>query len=651
MSNRADLPKQIYITEGVLRQVEQEISDRPPEQGGALLGPPGFPAVTRFIYDSWAHTTGASYVPSDELIDQVPRIERHEDLEFKGIIHSHPAGIGHPSGQDIHGPFTKALNENPHLSFFLGPILTHDRTVFDHKSHHVKCGRGTIAFYIAYREGSRTEVQAIRCQVVTDKELAWHMSQRKVESTVQKFSPAVQQFRRDLGQVAKLFDIESELAIVPMEIDERNVYGVQIPLSHRLELTLIISESYPFTPPIAIVSDFTCRRRRQLEQLQLTWDLDLSPQERLINALSQRFPDKTPEEKTYGTTSTQLLTKDPAIAKLAGWSPFFSKGKLASEELYIALLKRSMGILSQTMFSKHVLVVGLGSVGSYLSELLVRSGVGKLTIVDPESVEAVNLSRTIYEVGDIGKPKVNALARRLLNISPVVQLNQHAVDLTHLSLEEVNRLVTEADLVIAATDDPEAQRVLNRFAYARGKPAVFVGIYAKADGGEVIYVLPEITSCYLCATRSRVSLGEAAPGIDYLTGRLVGEVALAADIHHISSIAGKVALSLLLLKEPVDSRIRDFIYAPASKGKNFIAYGNVPNFWVFPDLMSGVLGQYAYQSLWVTVEKQPECDVCGNDRRDPMTVPMKPPSVPWLHKIHTEYKGHASDAEGFKTET
>jgi proteasome lid subunit RPN8/RPN11 len=650
MSNQADLPKQIYITKDVLRQIEHEISDRPPEQGGALLGPPGVPAITRFIYDSWAHTTGASYVPSDELIDQVPRIERHEDLEFKGIIHSHPAGIGHPSGQDIHGPFTRALNENPHLSFFLGPILTHGNTFFDRESHHViKCGRGSIAFYIAYREGSRTEVKPIQCQAVTDKELAWHMAQRKLESTVQKFPPAVQQIRQDLGQIAKFFDIKSELAIVPMEIDERSVYGVQIPLSPRLELTLIISESYPFTPPIAIVSDVAWGKRRQLEQLHLTWDLGLSPQKRLITALSEHFLDKTPGKKTYGTANAQFLTEDPAVAELAGWDPFWGNGKLASDELYAELLKRSKEILSQAMSSRHVLVVGLGSVGSYLSELLVRSGVGKLTLVDPESVEAVNLSRTVYEVGDIGKPKVNALARRLLNISPMVRLNRYAVDLTNLSLEEVDCLVTEADLVIAATDDPEAQRALNRFAYARGKPAVFVGIYAKADGGEVIYVLPEITSCYLCATRHRLALGKTAPGIDYLTGRLVGEVALAADIQHISSAAAKVALSLLLLKEPVNFRY--FIRVPASRSKNFIAFANVPNFWVFPYLMSDVLGQYAYQSLWVTVGKQPECEVCGDNRRDPMTVPMRSASVSRLHEIHAKHKGHSGDTQSLKTET
>jgi len=637
MSNLADLPRQVYVTEDVLRRVEQEIADHPPERGGALLGPLGSPAITRFIYDSRAHTTGASYVPSDELIDEVPRIERHEDLEFKGIIHSHPGSMGHPSGQDIYGPFTRALNENPHLLFFLGPILTHSNVFFHRESHHVKCGQGTIAFYIAYREGSRTEVKPIQCQVVKDKELARQMARRRVESSVPKSPPAVQQFRQGLVQVAKLFDVESELAIVPMEVDGRGVYGVQIPISPRLELTILISESYPFISPIVIVSGAVRGEHKQLEQLHLTWDIDLPPQERLITALREHFPHKTPERKTYGPTSEQPLTENATIAKLAGWKPFFTEGKLVSEELYAELLKRSMGILSPAMSSKHVLLVGLGSVGSYLGELLARSGIGQLTLVDPESVEAVNLSRTAYEVGDIGKPKVDALARRLLNINPAIQLNRYAADLTDLSLEEVGRLVTGADLVIAATDDLEAQRALNRFAYARGKPAVFVGIWAAANGGEVIYVLPEITSCYLCATRSRAALGEAAPREDYGTGRLVGEVALAADIQHISSTAEKVALSLLLWKDSTDSKLKDFIRVPASRGKNFIAFANVPNFWVFPKLMSNALGQYAYQSIWLTVEKQPECEVCGSTRRDPMTVPMKSPNVSSLQEIHAKH--------------
>lgn len=636
MSSLGNIPEEVYITKDVLRRIEQEIADRPPEQGGALLGPPGFPAVTRFIYDSWAHTTGASYVPSDKLIEMVPRIERQEDLEFKGIIHSHPAGIGHPSGQDIYGPFTRALNENPHLPFFLGPILTHSNAFFDRGSHYVKCGRGTIAFFVAYRQGDRTEIQPIRCHVVTEKELAQQIPKGRRESTTCQFSLAVQQFRQDLEIITGFFDVRSELAIVPMEIDQRSVYGVQIPLSPSLELTIIISDSYPFTPPIVIASDITRSERKQLEQIHLRWDLSISSPERLMSGLLEYFPHKTPEKKTYGPTSEQPLTEDPAIAKLAGWKQFFTKGRFASEELYAALLKRSMGIISQTIHSKRVLIVGLGSVGSYLSELLVRSGISKLTLVDPESVEAVNLSRTVYDVSDIGRLKVDAIARRLLNISPAIQLNRHAVDLTKLSLEEVDHLVTEADLVIAATDDLEAQRALNRFAYARGKPAVFVGIYAAANGGEVIYTLPEITACYICATK-RV-LGEAAPGEDYGTGRLAGEVALAADIQHISSTAGKVALSLLILEDPTDSKLKDFIRAPASRGKNFIAFGNMPDFWIFPKVMSGVVGQYAYQSVWLTVEKQPECEVCGNARRDPMTVPMRSPDVSSLRMIMEKHK-------------
>ena len=639
MSNQVKLPDRIYITESVLNQIEQEIYSRPPEQGGALLGPPGLPTITRFVYDSWGHTTGVSYFPSDELVDLVPKIELNEDLELKGIIHSHPAGIAHPSGQDIHGPFTRALNENAHLSYFLGPILVHSNAPLGH--HCIKCGNGTIAFHIAYRDFNKIKVQPIQCQVISDEEL----KQQTERAKEQKLSLGVQQFSKDLKQLANFFSIKDELAVIPIEVNGRSIYGVQIPLSSKFELTLFIGESYPFTPPIAIISDISRKRCRNVEQLYLVWDLDTPLSNRLLDALNRYFYDKVPERMVYGLQNFPCLTEDRATAELAGWNLSFSRNELTSDELYTELRKRSTGILSQEISSKRVLVVGLGSVGSYLSELLVRSGVGHLTLVDPESVEAVNLSRTVYEVGDIGKPKVDAAARRLLNINPKVQLNRLAVNLTHLSHEKVDQLVTESDLVVAVTDDHEAQRALNRFAYARGKPAVFVGIYAKANGGEVIYTLPEITPCYLCATRSRTASedvglgGNYGLGVDYSTGRLIGEVGLAADIQHVSSAACKIALALLL-NESEGSKIQDFIRVPASKGKNYVVFSNTPNFWIFSEVMSKVAGQHTYQSLWLKVNKNEDCDVCGNNRRDPMKVPMKSPELSDLRIIYTERKNN-----------
>jgi len=61
-----------------------------------------------------------------------------------------------------------------------------------------------------------------------------------------------------------------------------------------------------------------------------------------------------------------------------------------------ALFARSAGILSEQLLEKSVMVVGLGSGGSYVTECLARSGVGRFVLLDGECVEADNLCRTTY---------------------------------------------------------------------------------------------------------------------------------------------------------------------------------------------------------------------------------------------------------------
>ena len=62
----------------------------------------------------------------------------------------------------------------------------------------------------------------------------------------------------------------------------------------------------------------------------------------------------------------------------------------------------------------HVCVIGLGGVGSWVVEALARSGVGTLTLVDLDDVCISNVNRQLHAVeGELGKPKVEVLARRV----------------------------------------------------------------------------------------------------------------------------------------------------------------------------------------------------------------------------------------------
>lgn len=88
----------------------------------------------------------------------------------------------------------------------------------------------------------------------------------------------------------------------------------------------------------------------------------------------------------------------------------------------------------QRLAASHVILFGLGGVGSYVAECLARSGVGELTIVDNDSVALTNLNRQLEALhSTIGLPKTEAVAMRLRDINPRLKLHpiQSTYDAAH----------------------------------------------------------------------------------------------------------------------------------------------------------------------------------------------------------------------------
>lgn len=75
------------------------------------------------------------------------------------------------------------------------------------------------------------------------------------------------------------------------------------------------------------------------------------------------------------------------------------------------------------LMRKNVLIIGLGGVGGICAEMIVRAGIGKLTIVDNDTIDASNINRQIPALhSTIKKSKAQVLAARLLDINPLVEL-------------------------------------------------------------------------------------------------------------------------------------------------------------------------------------------------------------------------------------
>lgn len=99
----------------------------------------------------------------------------------------------------------------------------------------------------------------------------------------------------------------------------------------------------------------------------------------------------------------------------------------------------------------NVLIVGLGGVGGYAAEQIARAGVGKLTIIDSDLVQPSNINRQIIALNStVGKPKVDLIESRLLDIHPEIELSKKRVFVEKENIYEI--LEEKFDYVVDAID-------------------------------------------------------------------------------------------------------------------------------------------------------------------------------------------------------
>lgn len=103
------------------------------------------------------------------------------------------------------------------------------------------------------------------------------------------------------------------------------------------------------------------------------------------------------------------------------------------------------------LMSAHVLVVGLGGVGSFAAESLARSGVGTLTVVDFDDICITNFNRQLHALdGTVGKNKAAVMADRLRRINPKAEVRAHPVSYDEERADQL--LAPRPDFVIDAID-------------------------------------------------------------------------------------------------------------------------------------------------------------------------------------------------------
>ncbi|WP_347267551.1 HesA/MoeB/ThiF family protein [Paracoccus sp. (in: a-proteobacteria)] len=118
----------------------------------------------------------------------------------------------------------------------------------------------------------------------------------------------------------------------------------------------------------------------------------------------------------------------------------------------------------------HVLVVGAGGLGAPALQYLVGAGIGRITLIDPDTVEEGNLHRQpLYGMEDLGQPKVRAAARALARLNPEVALAPMAARLTPANAPA---LVAAAGVVLDCADSHAASYTLSDACLAAGRPLI-----------------------------------------------------------------------------------------------------------------------------------------------------------------------------------
>jgi tRNA A37 threonylcarbamoyladenosine dehydratase len=133
----------------------------------------------------------------------------------------------------------------------------------------------------------------------------------------------------------------------------------------------------------------------------------------------------------------------------------------------------------------HVAITGVGGVGSWTVEALARSGIGALTLIDLDDVCITNVNRQLPALdGNIGRPKVDALADRVKLINPECRVERMANFLTASSADEL--LAPKFDFVVDAIDKLSNKCLVIAKSRERGYPVITVGgAGGKRDGTQV----------------------------------------------------------------------------------------------------------------------------------------------------------------------
>lgn len=220
------------------------------------------------------------------------------------------------------------------------------------------------------------------------------------------------------------------------------------------------------------------------------------------------------------------------------------------------ILLEELGVEGQRrLLDAHVLVIGAGGLGSPVVLYLGTAGVGRITIVDHDTVDLTNLQRQIaHNLERVGQPKVESAARSIAAINPEVRVRPLR---ERVEGERLAQLVAEADVVVDCSDNFATRHAVNRACVVHGKPLVS-GAAIGFDGQISVYDTrqPE-APCYACLFPPEAAFEEVRCATMGVFAPLVGIIGTMQAAEVLKLIAG-VGTSLAGRLQMLDARTMEW---------------------------------------------------------------------------------------------
>ena len=232
------------------------------------------------------------------------------------------------------------------------------------------------------------------------------------------------------------------------------------------------------------------------------------------------------------------------------------------------IILKNVGTFGQKkILNSKVLIVGAGGLGCPVADLLARSGVGEIGIIDYDKVSLSNIHRqTLYTAKDINRYKVDIVKKRLNLINKDIKINTYNKKATEKNL---NNLINKYEIIVDGSDNFKTKFLLNKFSLKLNKILV-VGAISKFDGHIFTFDFNSKKSpCLKCFYQSEPSddiLNCETEGILGSTANIVGAIQVNEIIKKILSI-GKDLRSNILILDLLNLKFRKVFF---KKRKNCI---------------------------------------------------------------------------------